>query len=193
MSGTGNTQAISQDVSNKTLAPEYVAQTDIDVQKENNFPILSEQERAFGYEYIANGYNHRKAAQKCGHSANTGISLKRRPYVAAFIAYLQEKSFCSELVVKDFIDAKLDELYDMAIGDTEVPIVLGDGTSMEAKKFQGTLALNILQERSKMNGITKEADIGNTGVKVYIDMRAALGEKEVSAEPIEANFVEITA
>lgn len=191
MSGTGNTSAISENDVNSASANELITQADVNSQKEKGFPILTEQERAFGYEYITNGYNHRSAAEKCGRPADAGVGLKRKPYIAAFIAHLQEVTFQSEIIVKDFIDAKLDDLYDMAVGEVEVPLVTGDGSTFTAKKFQGGLALNIIQERAKLHGITKPAEEGGGGVKVYIDMRAALGEKSVDNEPIEGNFVEI--
>ena len=188
MSSTSNTQGVSQNDLIPAIAHELVTKTDIDNQKAGNWPALSDQDRAFGYEYIQNGYDHRLAASEVGYSPDSGIKLKRRPYVAAFIQHLQEQMHESNFVVKGFIDARLDDLYDMAIGEVEVPLVLGDGTEKTAKKFHGGLALQILQERSKTHGIVKEEKTNHAQVIVNIDMGMALGQKDVNGVTIEGNF-----
>ena len=191
MSSTSNPQGTSQNDLIPAIATQLVTKDDVDNQITAGWPVLSDQDKAFAYEYIENGYDHRSAASEVGYSADTGIKLKRKPYIAAFIQHLQERMYKSNTVVKEFIDAKLDDLYDMAIGDVEVPLVLGDGTEKTAKKFHGGLALQILQERSKTHGIVKE-EIGNKGqVIINIDLGMALGQKDSNGITIEGKVVNV--
>lgn len=189
MSGTGNTQTTGQDVLDPAIASVIATKLDIDNQAGRNWPILSHEEKAFCHEYVINGFDHRTAADKIGHSKGTGISIKRRPYVAAYIEFLLERMHHSNLVIKGFLDARLDDLYEMAIGEVEVPLVTGDGSSFTAKKFQGGLALSILQERGKINGVVKEGPKGGQ-VIVNIDLGRALGEKDAEGIVIEGKYTE---
>lgn len=191
MSGTGNTPTVSQDVLDPNVAAVIATKSLVDQQAERNWLILSTEEKAFSQEYVINGYDHRSAATKVGFAAATGISIKRRPYVAAYIEHLLERMHSANLVVKGFIDAKLDDLYDMAIGDEPVPIILGDGSAIDAKKFHGGLALQILQERGKLHGLIKEEKRNQGQVTINIDLGKVLGEKDAEGVVIEAKFEEV--
>jgi hypothetical protein len=190
MSGTGNSQAISKNELDEQVASVIATKSLVDQQAERNWIILEPEEKAFAQEYVINGYDHRNAADKVGYSPNTGLSIKRRPYVAAYIEYLLDRMHASNLVVKGFIDAKLDDLYDMAIGDEEVPLVLGDGSCIDAKKFHGGLALQILQERSKVAGIVKDEKVNQGQVTINIDLGRALGQKDSEGVTIDAQYTE---
>ena len=151
---------------------------------EQGFSEIDPQLRAFCHEYITNGYNHRAAAEKTGSSPNAGIRIRRDPLVAAYIHYLQAEQHQANIITQDFIQAKLEDLYDMAVGDVEVPLVTGSGMEVTAKKFNGPLALSIVTEISKMNGHTKSAeDTGKTGngVTINIDMSKMLGSPQPEA------------
>ncbi len=175
MSSTGNTQAISENVDSPTFAPVCVTDDDIEIQKGKDWPGVEPSHKAFAYEYVSNGYNHSDAAEKVGLPRSSGLRIRRLPLVTAFIAWIQEAKFQTTIITKEFIECKLDDLYDMAIGEVDVPCVTGSGETFSAPKFQGGLALQILQERSKMNGITKQEEKDNSGVTVVISMENAIG------------------
>jgi hypothetical protein len=148
----------------------------ITIQKEKDFPDLKPQERAFSEDYCINGYNHREAAETAGLDPDRGIRLLRDPLIRAFIAFVQDKRFDASIVTKDFIDAKLDELYDMSVGHVEVAHVdAKTGRVFAARKFYGTLALDILREKSKMNGIIKpdgqEDDDAGSGTEIHFHVK----------------------
>ena len=187
MSSTSNTPTVGKDVVQPESSSELATEIAISDQKERGFTILEPEERAFAHEFIANGYDHCKAAETIGRSRDYGKVLKRRPFVAAYIQHLQNTHFNSVIVTKDFIDAKLDDLYDMAVGEVKVPLVTGDGAGFEEKKFHGGLALQILQERSKTHKIVEPAGSGPAGgVTINIDLGMALGEKDKDGIPIES-------
>jgi hypothetical protein len=188
MSSTSDSQRISETVNNTALASNIVTPDEVNHQKSSGFPSVTDQEKGFANEYLLNGYNHRAAALAVGIAESSAIRVKRKPLVAAYIEFLQERMYASNFVSKGFIDAKLDDLYEMAIGDVNVPMVLGDGSTIEAKKFQGGLALQILQERSKMHGIVVEEKSNSNMVTVNIDLGMALGQKDMNGVTIEGKY-----
>jgi hypothetical protein len=131
------------------VTAEYLEQ-----QKEKDWPDLQPQHRAFAEVYVFNAYDHRAAAKEAGLNPDLGVKLKRVPLIRAYIAHIQKQLFESNIVTKDFVDAKLDDLLDMAMGEIEVACVDAK-TSQEfnAKKFHGQLALQVLQEKSRLSGI----------------------------------------
>ena len=154
MSGTkGPPKTYKNDTSSGSAIIDFTPE-DALVQRENDWPALHPQHRAFVEEYLLNGYKHREAAAVAGLKTARGIKLLRDPLVRAYISHTQDKILKSNIVTKDFIDAKLEDLYDMAVGDVKTDHIDAKmGVSFSAKKFHGTLALSILQERAKMNGV----------------------------------------
>ena len=151
-----NTKKNGKDESADRLAGILLSDEFVEQQKANNWPSLEAKHRAFAEVYVTNGYKHRPAAEEAGFTADRGIGLLRLPLIRAYISHIQDGMYEANVVTRDFVDAKLDELYDMAIGDVAVPMV-DPKTCFEfdARKFQGGLALDILREKSKMNGIIK--------------------------------------
>ena len=161
---------------------------DLELEIESNWPSLCPQEKGFALEYIENGFDHREAAKTVGRAKAAGIKLLRKPLVHAYISHLQKQYVQESLFTQQFYEAKLLELYEMAVGDVEVPMVDSDGEQFKAKKFHGSLALNILKERGLTTGVAKPEERGPGGVKVVIDMGALLGNAPVTTE---GEFVEI--
>lgn len=132
-------------------------------QKEKDWPALDHKDRAFAEEYCFNGYDHRAAAETAGLNPNKGIQLKRNPIIRAYIAHVQARLFEANIVTRDFVDAKLDELYEMAVGQIETDHVdAKNGESFRAYKFHGSLALDILREKAKLNGVI-QGDVEDEG------------------------------
>ena len=120
MSGAENTSPASEDELSPEASALITADYDLEVAKQSNFENVDPQHKAFALEYLVNGYKHRDAAEKVGLSPNSGLRIRRLPIVAAYINYLQEKQIQDTIVSQAFIDAKLDDLYDMAIGDVDL-------------------------------------------------------------------------
>ena len=125
-------------------------------------------ERAFAIEYVMNGYDHRKAAQVTHKSAAKGHRLKRLPIVMAFVTQLQKRGIVESFVGKQSLDCFLDRLEEAAMGDVDIPIVLADGTQLERKKFQGSLAMDIYRERAKLHGVLATEDAPKETIKIEI-------------------------
>lgn len=144
----------------------------------DGFSDLSEERKAFAYNYVSNGYDHREAAILCGFSVHKGIQLKREPLVAAFIEYLQTQSYQANIVTREFVDARLDELEDIALGKVPIPIILANGEQIYREKFHGELAMSIVKERNKMQGYVRD-ETGKVGdVNIQINNNAVTGEVE---------------
>lgn len=143
----------------------------VDRNKREGWPDLSEKRRAFVLIYTTNGYDHRRAAVEVGLSADMGTSIKREPLVAAYIEYMQNQTYESSLVTKPFLDAKLDILEDIAMGEMEIPIVTAAGESISAKKFHPDLAMNIIKQRAQLGGHTKDdkSRVGDVNIQINID------------------------
>jgi len=145
----------------------------------DNFPDLDDVRQAFCITYVQNGYKHREAAATVGLSPDRGISLKREPLCAAFIADLQKKYLAESLVTKEMLDMRLDVLEEIAMGEVEVPFVSGLGATFNAKKFYPDLALKIYQERAKLHDFADEEN-KVAPVNVTINVGAMLGQTVIS-------------
>ena len=148
---------------------------------------LDVERRAFCIEYVTNGYNHREAATKVGFSPNMGVKLKREPLCAAFINHLQTEYLAESIVTKQSLDAYLDRLEDIAMGDEEIDIVTGMGEAISAKKFHPDLAIKVYQEKAKLHGVVEDKGKGGGTVEVVINMKGMVGEAEVKAEVIDGD------
>lgn len=187
MSSTSNTSPVSQNDVEQELATLSVTLDDVKAQEERGWPDIEPVHKAFAHEYVLNGYDHLSAAERVGIARSGGIRVRRKPLVSAYINWLQERKLKSDIITKDFVSARLEDLYDMAIGEIDIPLVTGAGESFYAKKFQGGLALQILQEQSKMNGITKPDENNGGNVTVNIDMGFALGQKTLEGVTIDGS------
>lgn len=197
MQGTGDTPGTIEVDTKQQLAARpstSLANSDqeyLDKQEEAGFPELSFQFQAFGNEYITNGFDHRKAAVSVGKPANRALSILRNPLVRRYISYLQSLRNDQSLITLDFLDAKLEELQDIAMGETAIPIVLADGTMVVERKFMGDLAFKCIEKRGKLSGHEKPDLPGGGaggGVVVNIDVNALLGKS--SPVTIEGEVVE---
>ena len=146
----------------------------IDTQIRHNWPDLACEERAFCEEYLENGYNHRLAAETVGRAASGAHRLLHKSIVREFIHFTETARRARRIVSERFLDAQLSQLYDQAIGEEEVPLVTGSGLMLNAKKFNGALALGIIQERAKLSGVAKPEQ-ADTQVNVIINEAALIG------------------
>lgn len=155
--------------------------------RELGFPDLEPNRRAFCIEYVSNGYKHRDAAVKVGFSANTGITLKREPLVAAFISDLLNTYLAESIVTKQTLDTYLDELEDIAMGRVDINMVSADGEEFSAKKFHADLAMKVYNEKSKLHGIVKDDNDKNTAVNLTINMGDLTGPVTIEGEVVQSN------
>lgn len=141
--------------------------------KENDWPDLDLQYRAFALDYVTH-YDHMKAATNAGFSANSGLSILRKPLVSAFVAHLQSQTFVSNVITEDFIRAQWLNLIPKLAGQEEVPIVTGTGEQVYAEKFYPGELNNLLKEMAKTTKIYDEGS-GGSQVNVQINVAALLG------------------
>lgn len=153
----------------------------VDRNRKNDWSDLEDNRRAFAQIYTTNGYNHRQAAEEIGLHPDMGIRLKREPLTSAYIEFLQNQTYQANLVTKPLLDAKLDILEDIAMGEMAIPIVTASGGEITAKKFHPELAMKVIEKRSQLGGFTKD-DKGKTGdvnIQINIDSMTGKIEKKV--------------
>lgn len=143
----------------------------IDRNKNNGWQDLDPRERAFALEYLVH-YSHRKAAEKAGYSASAGISLIRRPLVAAFIRDLQDHQSVTNIVTEDFVRNLWLTLLPKLMGEEEVPMVTSQGEAFTAKKFHASEVNSVIKELAKSTDFYK-AEEGGTNLA---DVLAALAK-----------------
>ena len=155
--------------------------TYVDTQIRHDWVDLGHDERAFCDEYLENGYKHRDAAETIDRPPSSGIRILHKPLCREYIHLMEAKRRDRRIVSERFLDAQLSQLYDQATGEEAVPLVTGSGMELTAKKFNGQLALGIIQERAKLSGVAKP-EIADTQVNVIIDMNALTGDNKVVSE-----------
>lgn len=157
-----------------------VSQQYLDVQIQNDFADLEAKKKAFALEFINNGYKHRDASVSVGKSAATGSKWINDPIIKAYINHLQNQRVQESIITTALYEARLLELNDMAMGYIPVAIVNKEGGEYTACVFNGTLALNTLQELGKVNKIVETETKGGGTVNVNIDVNALLGDSPVT-------------
>jgi len=177
--GNSPGSALLLDTQSQELEPASEWDTYVDSQIRSDWKDMPFEERAFCDEYLENGYKHRLAAESAGYALSAGIRLINKPLLREYIHWAEAKKRSRTLVSEHFFDAQLAELYDQAIGEVEVACVTGQGDKFDALKFDGRLALSIIQERAKISGVSKpEIAEGTGGVTVVIDVGALLGKEK---------------
>ena len=191
MPSTKDSEKNDKDDNSDRASDVYLSEESIASQKEKDWPLLDPQRRAFAEAYCFNNYNHRAAAEEAGFNPDRGISLKREPLIRAFIADVQDKLHLSNIVTRDFIDAKLDELYDMAIGDVETDHVNAkSGASFTAKKFHGTLALDIIKQKASLNNVIssdEDDDGAGNDAEIHFHVKPAAAKVKVTRGGSKSN------
>ena len=74
----------------------------IERNRQNDWQDLEPYQRAFAYSFLVD-YNHRKAAEAAGRSADSGLSILRHPLVDAFIQDLQKQQATNSFITKEYI------------------------------------------------------------------------------------------
>jgi len=173
---SGNSLCLTQEVEGTELTSEWDAYIDSQIAKD--WQDIDFAEREFCEQYLENGYKHRDAAVASGFAANAGNRLINKPLLREYIHWKEAKHTNRRLVNEQFFDGQLAELYDIALGEVEIPLVTGTGITFNAKKFDGSLALAVLRERAKISGIEKpEMAEAAGGVNIIIDVGALTGAK----------------
>jgi hypothetical protein len=114
---------------------------------EDDFDGMDFLHRAFAAEYIANGFDARKAAETLGLYPSQANILKRKPIIAAFIRSRVNESVTVAMVCKQQLDAMLDRMQDIAFGDVGVPMVLSDGTQIYGRQIHPRLIAEVFKAR----------------------------------------------
>lgn len=147
--------------------------------QESDWIDLSNQHKAFAFEYVANGYKHIQAAAEVGIAKSGALRTLRTPLVSAFIAHLQEKHFTTQIITKQFVENQYLELIPFLKGEEEVPLVNGQGDSFEALKFHGSELVAVLRDLGKVTGYQQE-DEGNKGmVNIQMNFGDVMNKPEV--------------
>jgi hypothetical protein len=125
---------------------------------------ISPEHRAFAIAYVSNGYDHKAAAKTAGFHPDLGVSLKYRPDVVGYVKYLQNKLSAETIVGRQYLDVYLDKLQDIALGNTPVPMVTGQGESFSACRFMEKLAMEVYKERVKLHDVLVDQEPTSTVV-----------------------------
>ncbi len=146
---------------------------------------LSPEQRAFVFEYMQNGFNHREAARVTGFKPNNGFRMLRHPLVASYIQHLQEEQYERSLLTKSFVEAQYLEIIPKLKGNEEVPLVTGMGEEVFVKKFHSAEMVSVLRDLSKISGMQTEEKQNKNSVSVTINLGAFKNEnpeKVIEAE-----------
>lgn len=143
--------------------------------REGNWNNLDPDKRAFAIAYVST-VSHTEAANAINRPGK-GLKYIRDPLVRALINDLQEEHAKISLINKSFVETKMLETLEKLEGKVEVPMVTGQGVSIEEKKFHSGEVVNLLKEMGKISGITPKelGNGGSGGVTVKIDMSALVG------------------
>lgn len=125
---------------------------------DSGWPDLEPVEKAFAYNYIIH-YDHRKAANDVGLNPGSGLNIRRKPLVSAFISFLQDKEITSSLVTKDFVDTQHLRLFEIATGQVAVPHITARGLQFTAPKFYPDLAIRVLNEMARLNDLLPDQKV----------------------------------
>ncbi len=171
------------------IIPEEDTKSLIERNKKTNWEDLTDQRKAFAYEYIANGYNHRNAAHKVGIAKNSAVRLLREPLVSAFISHLQEEHFTSAIITKQFVEHQYLELIPYLKGEQAIPMVTGQGVELDACKFHASELTAVLRDLSKVTGYVKEEENNKGQVQIFMDFGAVMDnpEKILNGVKVETN------
>lgn len=151
----------------------------IERNKVSGWEDLSHQKKAFAYEYLSNGYKHRKAATHAGIAENSGLKVLREPLVSAFIAELQEKHFTSAIITKQFVESQYLELIPFLKGEEEIPIVTGQGEEKNVYKFHASELVGVLRDLSKVTGYQQEEEKNKGMVNIQMNFGAVMDDPEI--------------
>jgi len=145
----------------------------IDRNKLSNWEDIDPQRKAFALNYVI-VYDHRSSAKLAGFSPDSGLRLLREPLLSAYIAYLQEEDYITNLITEDFIRVQFLNLLPMLSGQVEVPVVDSRGTSYNVKKFFPNELVSVLKEMAKStkfyeNGSDNMDSAANTLSEAFIE------------------------
>lgn len=144
-------------------------------QKEGNWPDVDVAEKAFAYALLHNSYNVAKAATEANITLLKAKKLLRSPLVTAFIGALQETRHVTNIVTDDFVRSQYLKILPKLMGEESIPIVLGNGVSIEEKKFHSGEVVSVLKELGKATDFYKDGDTQSAGVQVVINVGDLLG------------------
>ena len=147
----------------------------------NGFIDMSERDKAFGVEYLTNGFKHREAAIEVGLHAGSGLAKLRDPLVGAFIGHLQSEANQAKLITTQFVEAQYLEILPKLKGEEEIDIVdIKNGVAVKVKKFHSAELVSVLRDLGKSSGYIAP-DVGPAGgqVNVQINLGDLAGEHKV--------------
>lgn len=119
-------------------------------QKEDDWSDIPPKDKALAFAYVQSGYKVGESAKELKISPSKASYILRQPLVAAYISHIANARESCHIVTKHFITTQYMRLLPMVFGDENIPIVLADGTQIDAKKFSANDVKNVLQELSKM-------------------------------------------
>ena len=151
--------------------------------KDSGWPDVTPQEKMFAFKYLET-FKHRDAGEESEFSPNSGLKLLRKPLINAFIAQIQGEYQQRSIVDADFVRTQWLQLLPKVMGEEEVPIVLADGTQIEARKFHAADSTRVLSELSKSTKFYEGGSGGSGNVSINIDLGALGITADISQEKV---------
>ena len=146
---------------------------------EQGFPDLDPKHKAFAYNYVAT-LNHRDAATESGFPAARGIQVLRDPLVNAMIGFLQDKMATRSIITREFVEAEMLALNDIAMGRVETKMVDKDGGSFSEFVHNLPVAKAVQTELAKSTKFYQDGSSQGGEVQISINL-GALGVRPETA------------
>lgn len=119
--------------------------------------------------YYMESYKPSAAAKQAGFPKSRGMQLYRQENIRVLIGSLIDKKQSRSIIDADWIEIELMEQLEVAKGNVKVNQLTSQGISHKAKKYDGPVALRIVETLAKRTDFNVEEDKSNVPVSINID------------------------
>jgi hypothetical protein len=109
------------------------------------WPVLQPDEQAFVAAYIENAYSLPEACAALKMNRTVAGKMLRTVTIRKAIAEVQKEFDNLDFLNEAWVKAQLLRIYPMAVGDEPVPYITSAGEEAEGRKFDGHLAMKIVE------------------------------------------------
>lgn len=156
----------------------------IESHRKDNWIHLDEIERAVANSYVMESYDVRRVAASLGLALQTVKRHLANPVVKAYVAKIQDDTFRTDIVRKDFINAHYMELLEMAMGRSEYPVLLPSGETVTVRAVRIQDATSILREMSKSIDYAVPTNVNGAKTPVSININLGAFHKALDSSTV---------